>query len=75
MQPARKAPRPCPHAKLLRIPKFALQEALKFLDAHSLIRFSLASRYCQHASADDYLWRFLAESLPYFKRVACETWK
>ena len=54
-------PEKSPNSALLRINRFPLQEALKFLNAHDLIAFYQASKYCQFVAKDDYMWRFLAE--------------
>ena len=58
--------------KVIRSP---LQEALKFLSAHDLIHFSMASKYCAYVAKDDYLWRYLAENLSFYDRHDTETWK
>ena len=51
---------------LNKVPRFALQEALKFLSAKDLVHFGQASKYCNFVASPDYMWRILAESeLPF----------
>lgn len=51
---------------LNKVPRYALQESLKFLNAPDLVHFSQASKYCKFVASADYMWRYLAENdLPF----------
>ena len=45
------------------------------MSAKDMLHFSMASQYCAWVAKDDYLWRYLAETLSFHDKHNHETWK
>lgn len=60
---------------LEKIPKGPLQEVLKFLTSRELCRMIRASKRMQWVGDQDFMYRYLTLSLPFYQKYWTETWK
>jgi hypothetical protein len=62
-------------SKFERIPKGPLQEVLKFLNGIELCRIICTSKRMKWVGDEDYMFRYLTLSLPFYQKHWTETWK